>query len=103
MKTIRTPTLNLVGDRDGACPAPPSFEFWHATQALSVQNGFAAYPYEGHSIFDPDPLRDIMWHTLECHYLRLKQSHSRGEGPGPAGGAACSRPKFPVDGRAIDL
>ena len=30
IKNVKTPTLILVGDRDGECPAPQSFEFWHA-------------------------------------------------------------------------
>ena len=30
IKQANTPTLVVVGDRDGECPAPQSFEFWHA-------------------------------------------------------------------------
>ena len=30
IKNVKTPTLVVVGDRDGECPAPQSFEFWHA-------------------------------------------------------------------------
>ena len=30
IKRVKTPTLVVVGDRDGECPAPQSFEFWHA-------------------------------------------------------------------------
>ena len=32
IKKVKTPTLVVVGDRDGECPAPQSFEFWHALQ-----------------------------------------------------------------------
>ncbi len=30
IKQAKTPTLVVVGDRDGECPAPQSYEFWHA-------------------------------------------------------------------------
>ena len=30
IKQVKTPTLVVVGERDGECPAPQSFEFWHA-------------------------------------------------------------------------
>ncbi|HUZ05235.1 MAG TPA: prolyl oligopeptidase family serine peptidase, partial [Acidobacteriaceae bacterium] len=30
IRKAKTPTLVVVGDRDGECPAPQSFEFWHA-------------------------------------------------------------------------
>ena len=30
VKQAKTPTLILVGDRDEECPAPQSFEYWHA-------------------------------------------------------------------------
>ena len=32
IKQVKTPTLILVGERDVECPAPQSFEFWHALQ-----------------------------------------------------------------------
>ncbi|MFP5204240.1 MAG: prolyl oligopeptidase family serine peptidase, partial [Acidobacteriota bacterium] len=34
IKRAQTPTLIVVGDRDGECPAPQSFEFWHALRDL---------------------------------------------------------------------
>ncbi|MGH9648227.1 MAG: S9 family peptidase, partial [Bryobacteraceae bacterium] len=34
VKRVKTPTLMLVGDRDGECPAPQSFELWHALKML---------------------------------------------------------------------
>ena len=36
IKQVTTPTLVVVGDRDGECPAPQSFEFWHALRDLHV-------------------------------------------------------------------
>ena len=38
IKKVKTPTLVVVGDRDGECPAPQSFEFWHALRAEGVKN-----------------------------------------------------------------
>ena len=37
IKNVKTPTLVVVGDRDGECPAPQSFEFWHALRAEGVK------------------------------------------------------------------
>ena len=60
IKNAKTPTLVLVGDRDGECPAPQSFEFWHALKALGVSTKFVVYPSEGHMIHDPAHRRDII-------------------------------------------
>ena len=30
IKKVKTPTLVIVGERDAECPAPQSYEFWHA-------------------------------------------------------------------------
>jgi dipeptidyl aminopeptidase/acylaminoacyl peptidase len=38
----------VVGDRDGECPAPQSFEFWHALRDLGVPTELVVYPNEGH-------------------------------------------------------
>jgi dipeptidyl aminopeptidase/acylaminoacyl peptidase len=48
VKNVRTPTLMVVGDRDGECPAPQSFEFWHALHDLGVPTELVVYPGEGH-------------------------------------------------------
>jgi dipeptidyl aminopeptidase/acylaminoacyl peptidase len=48
VKNVRTPTLMVVGDRDGECPAPQSFEFWHALHDLNVPTELVVYPGEGH-------------------------------------------------------
>jgi dipeptidyl aminopeptidase/acylaminoacyl peptidase len=54
----KTPTLILVGDRDGECPAPQSFEFWHALRAAGVKTQLVVYPNEGHGFVDPAHIRD---------------------------------------------
>jgi dipeptidyl aminopeptidase/acylaminoacyl peptidase len=36
IKKAKTPTLIVVGDRDGECPVSQSYEFWHALKTLKV-------------------------------------------------------------------
>lgn len=58
IKNVTTPTLVIVGDRDGECPAPQSFEFWHALRDLGVKTQLVVYPNEGHGFRNPEHLRD---------------------------------------------
>ncbi len=61
----RAPTLMVVGDRDGECPAPQSFEFWHALKAQHVPTKLVVYPNEGHRFASPDHRRDVLDRALE--------------------------------------
>jgi dipeptidyl aminopeptidase/acylaminoacyl peptidase len=56
---VKTPTLVVVGERDGECPAPQSFEFWHALKTLGVKTQLVVYPGEGHGFRKPDHRRDV--------------------------------------------
>jgi dipeptidyl aminopeptidase/acylaminoacyl peptidase len=58
IKNVKTPTLLLVGERDGECPAPQSFEFWRALKTLNVPTQLVVYPDEGHRISKPEHKRD---------------------------------------------
>jgi dipeptidyl aminopeptidase/acylaminoacyl peptidase len=58
IKNVKTPTLIIVGDRDGECPAPQSFEFWHALRDLGVKTQLVVYPDEGHGFRNPEHIRD---------------------------------------------
>jgi dipeptidyl aminopeptidase/acylaminoacyl peptidase len=60
IKNVRTPTLVLVGDSDGECPPPQSYEFWHALKTLGVPTEFVIYPHEGHEFSDPNHSRDVI-------------------------------------------
>jgi dipeptidyl aminopeptidase/acylaminoacyl peptidase len=60
IKQANTPSLVLVGDRDGECPAPQSFEFWHALRDLRVPAQLVVYPDEGHGFSDPADRRDVL-------------------------------------------
>jgi dipeptidyl aminopeptidase/acylaminoacyl peptidase len=64
IKNVKTPTLVVVGDRDGECPAPQSFEFWHALRAEGVKTQLVIYPNEGHGFRDPVHRRDVLERAL---------------------------------------
>jgi dipeptidyl aminopeptidase/acylaminoacyl peptidase len=61
---VKTPTLVVVGDRDGECPAPQSFEFWHALRAEHVPTQLVVYPDEGHRFNSPQHRRDVLARAL---------------------------------------
>jgi dipeptidyl aminopeptidase/acylaminoacyl peptidase len=65
IKNVTTPTLVVVGDRDGECPAPQSYEFWHALRARHVPTQLVVYPNEGHMFADPAHRRDVMERAAE--------------------------------------
>ncbi len=64
IKHVKTPTLVVVGDRDGECPAPQSFEFWHALRDEHVPTELVVYPDEGHGFVDPGHRRDVIERAL---------------------------------------
>jgi dipeptidyl aminopeptidase/acylaminoacyl peptidase len=65
IKQAKTPTLVVVGDRDGECPAPQSYEFWHALRDEHVPTQFVVYPNEGHGFVDPAHRRDVAERAIE--------------------------------------
>jgi dipeptidyl aminopeptidase/acylaminoacyl peptidase len=65
IKQAHTPTLVVVGDRDGECPAPQSYEFWHALRDLRVPTQLVVYPNEGHGFQNPAHRRDVMERAVE--------------------------------------
>jgi dipeptidyl aminopeptidase/acylaminoacyl peptidase len=60
IKNAKTPTLVVVGDSDGECPPPQSYEFWHALKTIGVPTQLVIYPHEGHVFADPAHSRDVM-------------------------------------------
>jgi dipeptidyl aminopeptidase/acylaminoacyl peptidase len=64
IKQVKTPTLIVVGDRDAECPAPQSFEYWHALRAQGVPTSLVVYPNEGHHFVDPTHQRDVLQRAL---------------------------------------
>jgi len=65
VKQVKTPTLIVVGDRDEECPAPQSFEYWHALKTLGVPTQLVVYPNEGHSFADSGHIRDLQQRSLD--------------------------------------
>ena len=60
IKNVKTPTLVVVGERDGECPAPQSFEFWHALKTLGLPTQLVVYPGEGHAFRNPKNRVDVL-------------------------------------------
>jgi dipeptidyl aminopeptidase/acylaminoacyl peptidase len=65
IKNVKTPTLVVVGERDGECPMPQSYEFWHALQTFKVPTELVVYPGEGHMFRQPEHKRDVMERTAK--------------------------------------
>ena len=71
VKNVNTPTLMQVGHDDGECPAPQSYEFWHALRTLGVPTELVVYAHEGHGFIKPADDREVTLRTLGWfnHYL----------------------------------
>lgn len=65
VKNVKTPTLILVGDRDGEVPVEQSIEWWHALKDLRVPVKFVVYPNEGHVFVKPADWHDYFLRSLE--------------------------------------
>ncbi len=72
IKQVSTPTLVVVGERDGECPAPQSFEFWHALRAQNVPTELVVYPGEGHSFHDSKDRADVLQRAVDWFDKYLK-------------------------------
>ncbi len=72
IKKTRTPTLVLVGDSDGECPTPQSYEFWHALKTLGVETELVVYEHEGHRFANPKHLKDRIERVEAWFDQRLK-------------------------------
>jgi dipeptidyl aminopeptidase/acylaminoacyl peptidase len=74
IKKAKTPTLLLVGESDGECPAAQSFEFFRALKAVGVDTQLMVYPEEGHRLMKPEHRRDRMLRTMSWFNAKLKPS-----------------------------
>lgn len=72
IRNVKTPTLLLVGDSDGECPPPQSYEFWHALKTLGVTTELVVYEHEGHRFVKPEHLRDRIERVREWFDKYLK-------------------------------
>lgn len=87
IKRVKTPTLVIVGDRDGECPAPQSFEFWHALRAEGVKTQLVIYPNEGHGFRNPAHIADRNRRILQWFAENMPAaghgSETRAQAPAP--------------------
>ena len=65
VKKVKTPTLILVGDRDGEVPMTQSLEWYHALQARKIPTQMVVYPDEGHIFYKPADARDYTLRMLQ--------------------------------------
>jgi dipeptidyl aminopeptidase/acylaminoacyl peptidase len=72
IKQVKTPTLVVVGERDAECPAPQSYEFWHALRTLGVPTQLVVHPGEGHLYLKPENQVDRMDRTVAWFDKYLK-------------------------------
>jgi dipeptidyl aminopeptidase/acylaminoacyl peptidase len=72
VKNVKTPTLMLVGDSDGECPTPQSYEFWHALKTIGVETSLVVYEHEGHMFASPQHQRDVIERTYAWFEAHLK-------------------------------
>jgi len=72
IKNVRTPTLVIVGDSDGECPTPQSYEFWHALKTLGVETQLVVYEHEGHMFVKPGHQRDRIRRTIAWFDAHLR-------------------------------
>lgn len=77
VKQAKTPTLVVVGERDGECPAPQSFEFWHALKTFHVPTELVVYPGEGHSFSQVEHQRDVVRRMLAWFAKYMPESAER--------------------------
>ncbi len=64
VKNVKTPTLILVGDRDGEVPMAQSIEWHHALETMKVPTQMVVYPNEGHIFYRPADARDYTLRML---------------------------------------
>ena len=85
IKQVTTPTLVVVGAQDAECPAPQSFEFWHALKSLGVPTQLVVYAGEGHSFRESTNRIDVMRRTLAWFEKYLGASGAPNEGAAQQG------------------
>ncbi len=71
-----TPTLIVVGQFDKECPAPQSFEMWHALRSMGTPTQLVVYAGEGHGFHKPGDMQDVVKRSFAWFDKYLKpQSH----------------------------
>jgi dipeptidyl aminopeptidase/acylaminoacyl peptidase len=62
---VKTPTLLIVGNADGECPATQSLEFWQGLRHQHVPTRLVVYPNEGHGFTSHDHKLDLLERSLD--------------------------------------
>ena len=62
----------MVGDSDKECPAPQSYEYWHALRALGVETKLVIYENEGHHFRNPAHTQDLITRSLDWFNEHLR-------------------------------
>lgn len=75
-----TPSLIVVGEYDGECPAPQSFEYWHALRAMGVPAELVVYAGEGHGFHKTQDERDVLERALRWFSRYLGTEAAGGSG-----------------------
>jgi dipeptidyl aminopeptidase/acylaminoacyl peptidase len=71
IRNVTTPTMVAVGDSDAECPAPQSYEFWHALKTRRIKTQLVVYPGEGHAIRKPEHVQDLLERTIAWFHDNL--------------------------------
>jgi dipeptidyl aminopeptidase/acylaminoacyl peptidase len=82
IKNAKTPTLVLVGDSDGECPTPQSYEFWHALKTIGTETEFVVYEHEGHVFARTEHQKDVIERVrtwFDKHLKSKPTAETRGE------------------------
>ncbi len=101
IKNVKTPTLVVVGDRDGECPAPQSFEFWHALRDLGVPDRAGRLPERRSWIRQSRPTASMCWSGLWagsrniCRRIREADPENS---PSASASRPRTRPRAVIDG-----
>jgi len=74
IKSVKTPTLVVVGQFDAECPASQSFEFWHALKTLNIPTSLVVYEGEGHQFQAPKHRLDVNLRMIDWFSQRLQPS-----------------------------
>ena len=72
IKQAKTPTLIIGGDSDKECPAPQSYEYWHALRTLGVETKLVIYANEGHHFRNPANTQDALARTIDWFNTHLR-------------------------------
>jgi dipeptidyl aminopeptidase/acylaminoacyl peptidase len=76
IKQAKTPTLIYVGERDVECPAPQSFEYWHALKTFGTPVKLVVYAGEGHRFHKLTDLEDLRGRVMNWFAQYLKEPSS---------------------------